>query len=211
MPDQELNNGWSKLTKLVVGLTGVLLVIPSLINSAKDIYNSINEIPRSDSERLNVELFKKYWGKTPIGELPLLISRGGANYMVSFKVYDEGDVYMQYGNRIQWFAFPSSTGPSISKGAVIPTAEADDSSYRPIDSMFRPIQQIDSFEGGNAISEKLYINGIRERQVIDLRTGRIVNQTIRQAPVPQDGVVPKNTDSFRIDLNAPDPKFELIR
>ncbi|MNI38683.1 hypothetical protein D3C73_928360 [compost metagenome] len=211
MPSQNSNDGWSKLTKVIVGLTGVLVVVPSLINSAKNIYDEVNKVPRTDAERVNVEFFKKYWGKKPVGELPLLISRGGVNYQVSFNIYDEGDVYIQYGNMIQWFAFPGPANqPLAASGGLISTAYADEIKYRALDSEYRQFKQVDTFEGGNAIREKFYVNGMSERQVIDVRTGMVIDQKVNQLPVPTEINIPQSNQGVKIDLSSPDPKFELF-
>jgi hypothetical protein len=211
MPSQDSNDGWSKLTKVIVGLTGVLVVVPSLINSAKNIYDEVNKVPRTDAERVNVEFFKKYWGKKPVGELPLLISRGGINYQVSFNVYDEGDVYIQYGNMIQWFAFPGPANqPLADSGGLISKAYADEIKYRALDSEYQQFKQVDTFEGGNAIREKFYVNGMSERQVIDVRTGMVIDQKVKQAPVPPTINIPQSNRGVKIDLSSPDPKFELF-
>jgi len=209
MPAEDSNDGWSKLTKIIVGLTGVLVVVPSLINSGKNIYDEINKIPRSDAERVNVEFFKKYWGKKPVGEFPLQISREGANYQVNFTVYGEGDIYIQYGNMAQWFAFPRQGNMATHANHLISAAYADEETFRPIDSEFRQVDQIDSFQGGNAIRETLYENGMRERQVIDIRTGMIINQTIKQTAVPTGLGNSKNLRPIKIDLNSAPPKFDV--
>ena len=212
MADQEPSDGWGKVTKIILGLTSVLVVIPSLINSAKDIYDEINEVPRTDAERANVEFFRKYWGKKPVGELPLVITRGGASYQVSFNVYDEGDIYIQYGNMVQWFAFPGQSNALGSNLDIISVAHADGVRYQSIGGEIKQIRQIDSFDGRNAVREKFYINGMRERQVIDIRTGVIVDQTLNQGAVPPPESLPSTggPSSVTIDLNSPDPKFELF-
>lgn len=209
MSDQDSNDGWSKLTKVIVGLTGVLVVLPSLINSGQNIYDAINKTPRSDAERINVEFFKKYWGQKPVGEFPLRISRDGADYQVNFNVYGEGDIYIQYGGMAQWFAFPRQQNMTAHANTFIPTAHADEVNFRSIDSEFRQVRQTDSIEGGNAIRERVYENGLKERQVIDMRTGMIIKQTIDQTAIPVGAANPANSNTIRIDLDRPIPRIDL--
>ncbi|WP_139834232.1 MULTISPECIES: hypothetical protein [unclassified Pseudomonas] len=206
MADKEPNDGWSKLKKTIVGLAGVLVVIPSLINSAYAIYASINKLPRTDSERINVEFFKKYWGKKPVNELPVSIKRGGADYQVNFSVWDEGDVFIQYGNMSQWFAFPSQPSTLASGNSIIMSAYADSGpGFQKFDGGYK---QMDSFDGNNAIRERNYFNGIKERQVFDVRTGEIINRSITEGP-PVPGAI-KSQKPVTIDLNSADPKFEFF-
>ncbi|AZE48260.1 hypothetical protein C4K04_2587 [Pseudomonas chlororaphis] len=212
MSRQDENTGWGKLTKIAVGLTGVLVVLPALINSAKDVYGAIHQLPRTEAERLNVEFFKKYWGKKPLGELPLVISRDGSSYKFSVTVYEEGDLSVQYGNKIQWFAFPGQSATLSDAGFLISSTYADGSRYRSFDGELERIQQFDSIQGSNAVRENVYRNGVRERQVIDIRTGVVVDQTFKESAVPgTDDTAYKMPPSLTIDLNAPDPKFELLR
>ena len=50
---QEKMASFGNLRTLIVGLTGVLLVIPSLVNSGIDIYNSVLGIPATKAEEVN--------------------------------------------------------------------------------------------------------------------------------------------------------------
>lgn len=209
MPGQNANDGWSKLTKITIGLTGVLVVIPSLINSVSNIVEALNKSPRSEAERINIELFRKYWGKAPVGDFPLQISREGANYQVSFKVYGEGDMYIQYGNMAQWFAFPRQQSLTADTNTLISAAYADETSYPSLDGNFRKIDQIDSFQNGNPVRETLYENGMKERQVFDIRTGIIIKQTTEQTPVPAGLGNSQNSRPIKFDLNSAIPKIEL--
>src|SRR5215831_7175778 len=52
---------------------------------------------RSESERINVELFKKYFNKQPVTVLPVPIKRSNGTVDVRFSIYDEGDVYVEIG------------------------------------------------------------------------------------------------------------------
>ncbi len=43
----------------IAGLTGVLVVVPALINAGIDIYAAFAKLPKTEAERATVELFKK--------------------------------------------------------------------------------------------------------------------------------------------------------
>jgi len=210
MPHDEPENGWSRLTKWIVGLTGVLVVVPSLINSGKTIWEEVNKVPRTDAERINVELFKKYWQQKPISETPLRITRGNVNYQVNFSVYGEGDVFIQYGKMTQWFAFPSQSEPSpfaAQTGLLISKAYAGElASYQQINGGFT---QQDSFDGGNAIREKMYFNGLKERQIIDMRTGIIIDQKVTGKLLDPKEPLPTGVQGITIDLDSKNPMFKL--
>lgn len=208
MTDHNESNGWSKLTKIVIGLTGVLVVVPALINSARDVYYAINQLPRSDVERSNEIFFKKYWGKDPLGKLPVVISRNGIAHQFNVNVYQEGDLSVQFGDQIQWFAFPEQRGTLSDFGFFIPSAFAEDIRSRFFDVDL--IRQTDSLEGRNAIRENIYKDGSVERQVIDVRTGVVVDRIYKIAPNGGETVIGSDqiaNPALRIDLDSPDPKF----
>ncbi|MNV43703.1 hypothetical protein D3C71_1354270 [compost metagenome] len=49
-----------------------------------------------------------------------------------------------------------------------------------------------------------------ERQVIDVRTGMVIDQKVNQLPVPTEINIPQSNQGVKIDLSSPDPKFELF-
>lgn len=200
-PEQETQTRWSKLTNWLVGLTSVLVVIPALINAGIDIYGAWNKIPRTESEKANLRLFQKYFGKQPIAAYPLPVKQGSAIQQVKFSIFEEGDVFVEYGSFTQWFPFPTQPEKRDSEGlAIISDAIAQDYSQA-----YGPYQQSDSLQGGNLLRQRAYQNGVNERQVIDTRTGRIVEQEI----TPPSGAIKPNDHSAGvapfagIDLDNP--------
>ncbi len=179
-------DGWSKITKAIVGLTGLLVVVPSLISSAIGIYDSVKKVPRNETERINVALFQKYFGKEPLSKIPPVnIKRNGENYQVQFDVYDEGDVFVKYGGRTQWFAFPGGSLPdNAASDFLIMNANAGNM-YQP--EIFSPYQQQDRIEGGNLYRTRLYESGAQELQIIDMRSGIVLKRLITQ-PSPPSGL-----------------------
>ncbi|WPC05472.1 hypothetical protein SBP02_01580 [Pseudomonas benzenivorans] len=181
---------WSKARNWVVGLTGVLLVVPALINAGADIYVAYNQLPRTESERVNVELFKKYFGKEPVARLPLPIKDGPATYEVRFSVYDGGDVFVEYGEMTQWFPFPKREVERHSSLSLIPSAQAADLTH-----LYGPYQQFDHIDGVTLVRNRSYASGAHEQQIIDMRTGQIIDYDVAPAPTlpppsPPEGLPP---------------------
>lgn len=169
--NQTPTSGWGKVTSWIVGLTGVLVVIPSLINAGIDIYKALRNIPRTKTEKANVELFQKYFGKKPLATWPPLpVKQGAAVYEVKFSVWEEGDVFVEYGGMTQWFPFPR---PSTAKLTLVSDAYAQDYSQ-----LYGEYQQSDAIQGSFLIRNRQYANGADEQQVIDMRTGQIIKHTV---------------------------------
>ncbi len=189
---------WKKIKGCVVGLTGVLVVVPALINSGIDIYNTWKKIPRTEAERTNVELFKKYFGKSPKVTLPpTAIKHGQATYEVKLSIYDEGDIFVEYGKQTQWLPFPKPAPTTAATFSLMGTAHAQDLSV-----LYGPYRQKDSFKGYFLIRNRWYKSGATEQQVIDTRTGEIVS--IDVTPPPSHRGSSQSIAPFAgIDLNAP--------
>ena len=90
----------------IVAVTGVFLVVPALVNAAYDVYAAALKLPRSENERINVELYKKHFGKNTEREFQIGVKTQYGTVDATFKVFDEGDILVQYGDRSQWFKFP---------------------------------------------------------------------------------------------------------
>ena len=104
MPDLNEQNPtvWLKAKDWIVGLTAVLVVLPALINAGIDVYKAALNIPKTDAEQVNIELFKKYFNKPPVAafRVPIKYSLGTAE--AKFSIYEEGDVFVEYGSSSQW-------------------------------------------------------------------------------------------------------------
>jgi hypothetical protein len=167
---------WLKARSWIVGLSAVLVVLPSLINGGIDVYKALLNIPRTDAQRANAELFRKYFNKPPVTVFPVPIKHSMGIVEAKFSIYEEGDVFIEYGNLSQWFPFPQAA--RISASVLIPSALAQDgASPRGIGAY----QQKDKVEGGTISRERTYENGVVEKQRIDPRTGRIEERTTSRA------------------------------
>src|SRR5438105_8776000 len=108
----------------ILGATAVLVVLPAMINAGVDVYKVVLNIPTSDSERVNAELFKKYFNKPAVTSFPVPIKNSVGVVEVRFSIYEEGDVFVEFGKNSQWFPFPrtTTTTTKLAGGDLIPAA-----------------------------------------------------------------------------------------
>lgn len=194
----------------ITGLIGVLVVLPSLINAGLDVYSSLLKLPKTEAERINEKLFREYFGKQPVATVPVPIKQNNGMVEVRFAIYDKGDVFVEFGNFSQWFPFPSpeSTAKAPVGFSLMSSAFAQAPAPMPPQGMGR-YQQIDQMQGEALRREKIYENGVIENQLIDTRSGDILDSSVRQSdqrklPAQQPGVplavptvVPIDLDQYR--------------
>ena len=171
--------GFHRARAWIVGPTGVLVVVPALINAGIDVYAAFAKLPKTEAERANVELFKKYFNKQPVAAFPVPIKQSNGTVEVRFSVFEEGDVYVEFGKFTQWFAFARQQAPTRIGPSLLPEAHADDSTQA---RGFGKYLQNDTFVDGQVLRERRWENGILEVIKLDPRTGDIVDQSARAAP-----------------------------
>lgn len=205
----------------IVGLTSVLVVLPALINAGVDIYASLLKLPRTEAERVNERLFREYFKKQPVAAFPVPIKQNNGTVEVRFEVYEKGDVFVEFGNFTQWFPFPSHDGgPKKTVGfSLVSNAVAQDP---PPPKGLGRYQQIDQLQGDAVIRKRTYENGVIEKQVIDPRSGDILNSSTRQTdqkPVPVPAaktlgvpkIAPIDLDQFRTATQAGAASAEAVK
>ncbi len=182
----------------IIALTGVLVVVPALLNAGYDVYATVAQLPRSANERDNLDLFRKYFGKAPlvVNALPIRSTLGVKD--VRFSVYEEGDVHVEFGDGSQWFKFakvpPKASGllslfPSANAQTVPPATAAAQSARR----------QIEHIEGGRLIRVRELPTGRAEEIHYDLRTGQIVKrQNVDAQTVFKSGAAQKLPETTRV-------------
>lgn len=164
---------WAQAKNWVVGLTAVLIVLPSMINAGNDVYKAVYHEARTDVEQTNLALFAKYFGKKPISLKSLEVKNGPGTIDVKFEIYEEGDVYVEYGNVTQWFPLPRSAPHTDAGLSLLSSAYAtDDSAPRGTGNY----TQSDSREGDILVRVRVYENGVIETLRIDPRTGQILDR-----------------------------------
>lgn len=178
---------FSRFKGWIVGLTSVLVVLPALINTGHDIYSSLLKLPRTEAERINERLFREYFKKQPVATIPVPIKQNNGTVEVRFAIYEKGDVFVEFGNFTQWFPFPARDGEDNKTlgFSLISSAFAQSPPAPKGEGRF---QQADQIQGDALIREKTYENGVVEKQVIDPRSGDILNSSARQTDQKQVAV-----------------------
>ena len=182
---------WMHARAWVVGLTGFLVVVPSLINAGIDIYKSVLSIPRTETERTNAELFRKHFNKTALLTVPVPIKTDTGSMAMELSVFDGGDVFVQYGNNSRWFPFSIKENTSTS---ILSPAYAEPSRLPGGTGKYT---QIDKTENNKILRERYYANGVKESYVIDVRTGNIRDKVVTQQARPSAGASQRSTVKTR--------------
>lgn len=172
----------STLRAKIVAATGVLVVLPALVNAGYDVYATAAKLPRSQSERENAELFQKYFKKAPlvVNALPIRTPPGGV-MEVRFSVYEEGDIHVEFGQRSQWFRLkPTSSQAAAPLSMVMSAAVAQTVQTRPSpqapSAAVPSMRQIERLEAGKLVRVRELPEGKAEEVQYDLRTGAILSR-----------------------------------
>ena len=198
----KLNGSASTFASLkgwLVGLTSVLVVIPAVINAGIDVYASFAKLPKSEAEKVNVALFQKYFNKQPVAAFPVPIKQSNGTVEVRFSVYEEGDVFVEFGKFTQWFPFPNSAPPTVAL-SVFPQAHAQgNTALRGVGAY----QQTDEMQGSAIVRKREFENGVVEQYVLNPRTGDIEDFKVRrEAPASRNNASNAMPKIAPIDLDA---------
>ena len=186
----------ARLKKLIVAVTGVLVVIPALINAGIDIYYSIQNIPASDSERTNLRLYERYMGKPAVfeGAVPVKTETGTLN--ISLEIYGGGDIFVRYGERSQWFPAPMEN-ISFNFSAIEKSfAETNqDSQPSNTENFFKR-----DLQKGKLIQREYYLqDGIKKTYTIDPTTGQWSKPKIEHyEQLPEEATARKKIHEFSV-------------
>jgi hypothetical protein len=175
---------WIKIRNWIVKITAVLVVLPSLMNAGMDIYNTLLNIPRTQSEQINSDLFKEHFNKPPVVAVPVPIKTNMGTINMRLSVYEDGDVFAEYGNYSQWFPFPEQETASLSLISTVyaftPSPVLKDKNY---------IQQ-DVFKDSVIKRERYYPDGTKESYKVNTNTGKIHDMKTTQGMQPPEGATP---------------------
>ncbi len=164
-PHSNKPNKIRSIGTLIASITGVLIVVPALINAAGDIWVSWNNLPRTPVEATNVELFQKYIGEEPLfrGKIPIESQTGKVE--MELAVYGGGDIFIRYGDGSRWFRSPltKSNAGLFSIGRAF----AQNTNPKPT-IQFR---QLDTINNGIIVRQRFYSNGSQEVFKINPATG----------------------------------------
>ncbi|VVS94284.1 hypothetical protein [Desulfoluna spongiiphila] len=170
---------WTEMRNWIIGLTAVLLVIPSMVNAGLDIYKSLINFPKTRSEQINSRLFSENFNKAPIVTIPVPIKTRHKTVNMKLSIYEGGDIFAEYGDYSQWFPFPTEQTSALS---LIPSAHAEPPV--PVDKP-REYTQVDTLKGKIIERERVYSDGTTERYTINRNTGKIENKVVIQATPPR--------------------------
>lgn len=172
------NSYWVKTKANIVALTGVLVAVPALINAGIDIYNHVQDIPRTDEERVNDDLFKAYFNIQPAVTVPVPVKTSIGEIEMRLSVYAAGDILVEYGDQSKWFPSPLKE-KQAAKAGWFPEVFAE-----PLVSALKGVgkyTQKDTATGGKKIvRERYFENGVKESFTIDMNTGRIVDKKVEK-------------------------------
>ncbi|MDP1992327.1 MAG: hypothetical protein Q8K00_15060 [Syntrophales bacterium] len=170
--NEQLPGTWSKIKGWIVGITAILVVIPALINAGLDVYNSGMNIPKTQKERTNSDMFKKYFNKHALATVPVPIKTAQGTVDMRLSIYDAGDIFVEYGNDSQWFPFPLQQRMAVVQ--FISSAYAGQPSPPPKGT--GQYTQSDKLVGNTIERTRSYGDGTKEVYTININTGEILNQ-----------------------------------
>ena len=159
------------LKALVVKVTGVLLVVPALINAGYDVYATALKLPRTDAEKVNAEMFRKYFNKVPLATLPVPVKSNAGTVDARFAIYEEGEIYVEFGKFSQWFPFPRAEQPKRAEFSLFPSAFAQAMPRVDLSGPKVIASQHESIQGGVLVRSRVFADGTTERRKIDVRSG----------------------------------------
>lgn len=95
---------WAIIRRWVVRLTAVLVLVPSLINAGIDVYKSLLNVPRTQSERINSDLFKRHFSKTPVVSIPVPIKTNIGTFDMKLSILIIWIIHRvkTYAGRLTW-------------------------------------------------------------------------------------------------------------
>lgn len=130
MNDQLLNlgddSGTGRIKRWLLGFVGVLVVIPSVINSGTDIYKAILNSPIGGSETRNARLMKDHWEETALFMKDIEIKYQSGTKTLKLRVYTNADIWVKYGEQEQWLASSEVENLTANRFSVIQTTYASE-------------------------------------------------------------------------------------
>jgi hypothetical protein len=174
------------IKRWIVGATGVLLVLPAMVNSGIDVYKAVLKLPRTEVERISAELYKKYFEREPVAERTVQISRVSGVLDLRVAVYQDGDVLVKGGGVEHWVPF-TQMSPTRASWSLISNAVAESVRIRPpTDNRGVVAFRAESRLSGSVLTrEKLYSDGILEQRKVDINSGRVLSESFFQVDKPQ--------------------------
>ena len=110
-----------KIPAKIAAVTAILVAAAALVNGVHDIYIAVAKIPTNVYDRTNEKLREKHFGTEPLIAQPVVIKSSGIEVRMILHVYDNGDIFVRYGEFQQWLPFKQI---KVSGGSFVPKAFA---------------------------------------------------------------------------------------
>jgi hypothetical protein len=188
----------------IVKVTGVLVVLPALLNAGYDVYAAAAKLPRTDAEKTNSELFRKYFNTSPLATMPVQIQSNSGTVDARLAVYGEGDIYVEYGKASQWFKLPKIESSSAKVSlSLIASAYAQTPPVGAVSSQASVVSQHEAIDGNILTRSRIYADGVTEQRRIDIRSGKTVSVDfgkVEKAGVPSATPAPHTFKVQTVDV-----------
>lgn len=194
----DLAGNWGTVRGWIVKATAVLVVLPALLNAGYDVYAAAMQLPRTDAERVNSDLYRKNFNKAPVATVPVPIKNDLETVDVKFAIYEEGDVLVEFGKSSQWFTFPKANGTKRVSMSLLPSAFAQTPNSRP-NSPAAIASQTETLSGSTLLRSRIYQDGRTETRKIDIRTGDTLEVHAGEISKDRIPVGNKTPPAFKID------------
>lgn len=95
----------TNIAQRIAWITGVLIAVAAMINSAKDVYVEILDLPIGASEKIFDQKRSRHFQDEPIFDEQVEIPVNGSHKTLGIYVYSNADVYVNYSGVEQWLPF----------------------------------------------------------------------------------------------------------
>ncbi len=172
------------------GAVGVLVVLPSLINAVSDIWTAWQGLPIGEKEKANSTLFKAHFKESPLITKQIIIDGSVGRVPLTFDVYTNGDIFVDYGRFVQWFPYVapnayalradwSFISPAYSESVVEPKMGTETVDVGTVEST-----EVSSIEAnkGEVIQVREFTDGSQEIKLIEVNTGMVKQVEVVERP-----------------------------
>ena len=180
---------------VIAGVVGLLIIIPSVINSLGDIITSLRNLPIGEKEKIHVQLMKDHWGEDPMYTKQMKIDGEEDNLIITVDIYDNGDIRVDYGEYAQWFPYKKVKNSDELALSFFTNLYANDIELYKTRSITTEVENIEA--KNNIIRIRKFSDGSIQKMVLEKNTGKILKIDMNES-----------NNSF-IDINSSIETIEL--
>jgi hypothetical protein len=167
---------------VIAGVVGLLIVIPSVINSIGDIITSLRNLPIGEKEKIHVQLLNEHWRENPVHTKRLQIDGKDGKLIITLDIYRNGDIRVDYGEYAQWFPYKkvenSEKELSLSFFTNLYADEVEVYKERTITT------EVENFKSKkNIIRIRKFSDGSIQKMTLEKNTGKILKIDINESNV----------------------------